>query len=160
MRAVRGSFGARSGFVRGPFGFRSGSVWRLLGPVRFPLGARFVFRQCTIEANLPREVVLGFLVCSNRYYSRQEAGTLGDPAGDMRTLVVGRTTEKTCSPDGSSGGHIVRALYSNRSWRETKIESVFFEPVWRGKLFQLKVFASKSMLSSRFFRPFEIFRAA
>ena len=53
-----------------------------------------------------------------------------------------------------------RALYSNRGWREKIFENVFFEPVWRGKLFQLKVFgaaidsvkfSSKSELSSRFF---------
>ena len=52
-----------------------------------------------------------------------------------------------------------RALYSNRGWRENKIENVVFEPVWRGKLFQPKVFyaaidsaksSSKSELSARF----------
>ena len=53
-----------------------------------------------------------------------------------------------------------RALYSNRGWREKNFENVVFEPVWRGKLFQMKVFgaaidsdkfSSKSELSSRFF---------
>ena len=53
-----------------------------------------------------------------------------------------------------------RANYSNRGWREKKFENVVFEPVWRGKLFQMKVlgaaidsdkFSSKSELSSRFF---------
>ena len=53
-----------------------------------------------------------------------------------------------------------RALYSNRGWREQIFENVVFEPVWRGKLFQMKVFgaaidsvkfSSKSELSSRFF---------
>ena len=62
----------------------------------------------------------------------------------------------------SSAGwpQIFRALYSNRGWREKSLESVVFEPVWRGKLFQMKVFgaaidpvqfASKSELSSRLF---------
>ena len=53
-----------------------------------------------------------------------------------------------------------RALYSNRGWRENFFENVVFEPVWRGKLFQMKVFgaaidsvkfSSESELSSRFF---------
>ena len=53
-----------------------------------------------------------------------------------------------------------RAIYSNRGWREKNFENVVFEPVWRGKLFQMKVFgaaidsvkfSSKSELSSRFF---------
>ena len=30
-------------------------------------------------------------------------------------------------------------IYSNSDSREKKIENVFFEPVWRGKLFQMKV---------------------
>ena len=60
---------------------------------------------------------------------------------------------------------IDRALYSNRGWREKKIENVVFEPVWRGKLFQMKVFgaaidsvkfSSKSELSSRFFGRLKI----
>ena len=52
-----------------------------------------------------------------------------------------------------------RALYSNRGWREKNFEDVVFEPVWRGKLFQMKVFGAaidsvkfspKPELSSRF----------
>ena len=55
---------------------------------------------------------------------------------------------------------LFRAIYSNRGWREKNFENVVFEPVWRGKLFQMKVFgaaidsdkfSSKSELSSRFF---------
>ena len=55
---------------------------------------------------------------------------------------------------------IVRALYSNCGWREKVFENVVFEPVWRGKLFQMKVlgaaidsvkFSSKLEPSSRFF---------
>ena len=52
-----------------------------------------------------------------------------------------------------------RAIYSNRGWREKNFENVVFEPVWRGKLFQMKVFgaaidsdkcSSTSELSARF----------
>ena len=54
----------------------------------------------------------------------------------------------------------IRANYSNRGWREKFFENVVFEPVWRGKLFQMKVFgaaidsdkfSSQSEVSSRFF---------
>ena len=53
-----------------------------------------------------------------------------------------------------------RANYSNRGWRETIFENMFFEAERRGKLFQMKVlgaaidsdkFSSKSELSSQFF---------
>ena len=61
-----------------------------------------------------------------------------------------------------------RANYSNRGWRKKIFENMFFEAERRRKLFQMKVlgaaidsdkFSSKSELSSRLFRPFEIFRA-
>ena len=53
-----------------------------------------------------------------------------------------------------------RISFSNSGSREKNIENVFFEPVWRRKLFQMKVwvaainsikFSSKSELTSRFF---------
>ena len=56
-----------------------------------------------------------------------------------------------------------RALYSNRGWRET-----LFEPVWRGKLFQMKVFWRCDRFRQMFVQigailailwPFEIFDA-
>ena len=51
-------------------------------------------------------------------------------------------------------------IYSNRNSREKMFETMFFEAVWRWKLFQMQVwvaaidsvkFSSKSELSSRFF---------
>ena len=53
-----------------------------------------------------------------------------------------------------------RISFSNSGSRENFFENVFFEPVWRRKLFQMKVwvaainsikFSSKSELTSRFF---------
>ena len=61
---------------------------------------------------------------------------------------------------------LCRALCSNRGWREKNFENVFFEPVWRGNLFQMKVFgaaidsvkfSSKSELSSRLFGRLKLF---
>ena len=60
--------------------------------------------------------------------------------------------------------------YSNSDSREKIFGNLFFEPVWHGKLFQMKVwvaaidsvkFSSKSELLSilAIFRPFEFFRA-
>ena len=45
--------------------------------------------------------------------------------------------------------HIGSDKYSNRGWCKKFFENVFFEPVWRRKLFDK--FSSKSELSSRFF---------
>ena len=56
--------------------------------------------------------------------------------------------------------------YSNSGSREKLFENIFFEPVWRGKLFQMKVwvaaidsvkFSPKSELSLRFFGRLKFF---